>query len=209
MGRSSKYSYVIHFLCAVVITFACAKKYPGKHKSLGKMPAIFAEHYDKKSRLVEKKRLTQSIGKTLEIKSELKKLNQKTLKAYEKEYHKLSFPIPLPTEGRKEYNAFKINNAYISDISPSGRLKVTIEGIAKKDNVCVFAFARLKDQNNSTNHERGYLIFTLPTSYQGDVNTNLIKKGGEIYLNGFYNCSKIMSRNTKLQLISKAEFFEE
>lgn len=192
-------------LLLLIFIYSCGNRGYKDSKYFGKLPSIFAEYQEAKSSLKNKRDLTSSVGKSLELKSELKQLEKKKLAQYRHAYKELDFPIKIPTVGSLDYPEHKIKEVYISDITAYGRVQITAHSVAKKDSICAFAFMQFADKEDDILDKKSYVILTLLRK----ISKEQVKAGEKITLQGYYNHVSHLSRAEKIILISEDEYFDK
>lgn len=154
---------------------------------------------------MDKRQKSQSFKSLSQIDKELNLLRQQTMRAFNKEYEQLEFPITISVDGQMDYPEHRIQQVYISDILPDGRLKVTVHSIALKDSTCPFAYGRF-ERNSPYESLSEYIVFGPISVHRGREQTLPAIKGSEVVLEGFLNCARAMQYASKLELISEQEY---
>lgn len=201
------YILILGVLLTMLFLSQCAEKRTKRNPYLGKMPQLFTEYRKAKTPLIQKIKNTNQFGEKLKLKEEIEKLDRKYQKKFKREYKKLEFPAGLPYEGHIESDNLALQNIYINDITPEGRIILTAKVKAKNDKICAFLFARFTDDDKNPISTSRYIILTPPTYNKGEIRTDTITKGKTFNLKGFYNCDNTIAHAEKIILISEREYF--
>ncbi|MCF8330882.1 MAG: hypothetical protein K9H84_00355 [Bacteroidales bacterium] len=189
--------------------FSCQKIIIKDSEYFGRLPYLFKKHELKTSKLEKESKLTSSVGHSLEIKSEIKKLDNKFENLYKQEINKIEFPVYLPFEGHIDYGNYKIQSVYVSEITINGRVRISAKAISSKNNICPFAFARFVNKDNEPNGKNAFIILTLQNYYHGQIAKNAVTKDEQFTLEGFYPIVADLTNVKKIIFVSEKTYFND
>ncbi len=203
----TRFYYIILLLgTQVILLLSCERTHYNEHQYLGKLPALYNEYQQDKNGLKYESRMSASIGKSLEAKSEIKNLDKKYKRQFREEYKKLDLPVHIPVEGKLDYTNHEIQEIYISEITPDGKVKLCAESVAKTDSSFLIAFAYFADSENQPVSSDPFIILTLPTAHRGEISPELIEKGSSIQLEGYCHYLVELTDAYKIIVISEEKY---
>ncbi len=204
----TRYYHIILLLGILLLLYtSCRKNRYQEHEHFGKVPAVFNEYQQKKDGLRSESKMSASIGRSLEMKSEIKKLDKKYRNRFREEYQKLKLPVYMPVEGNPDYKNHSIKEVYISEIKPDGIVKLSAKSIAKKDSSFLIAYAYFANAEHKPVCSDPYVLLTLPAAHRGEIALESIKTGNSIELEGYCHYLGSLADAERIILVSEEEYY--